>query len=106
MRKNRRARCALAAAVLMGPMAGCQKDKGELGKDAANIVSDTNVLEEASGAANDVIRNAADCDAVKAVLPETNRKLQEAAGRIRTVAGRETLNALKTQVRNIASACP
>lgn len=106
MRKNRRARRALVGMALVGLLAGCQKEKGDLGKDAANIVSDTNALEEASAAAGAVIRNAGDCDAVKAALPETTRKLEEAATRVRTVTGRETLNALKTQVRNIAETCP
>jgi hypothetical protein len=84
----------------------CQKDQGKLGRDAANVVSDTNVLEEASAAAGTVVRNAGDCDAVKAALPEANRKLDEAAERVRTVTGRETLNALRTRVRNVAEMCP
>jgi len=99
----KRTMVALALPLLL---VACQKDGGDLGKDAASIGSDTQVLKEASAAANEVIRNATDCDAVKAALSETNRKLDEAAGRVRTAPGRATLDSLKTQVRGIAQNCP
>jgi hypothetical protein len=94
---------ALALAVLA---AGCEKKESRLEKDAANLVSDTRVLEEASAAANDVVRNASDCDAVKAALPETRRKLEEAGKRVRTLAGRASLESLNKQVTHIVDACP
>jgi hypothetical protein len=93
----------LALAVVA---AGCEKKQSGLEKDAANLVSDTRVLEEASAAANDVVRNASDCDAVKAALPETKRKLEEAGKRVRTLTGRASLDSLNKQVANIAGACP
>ena len=72
----------------------------------ANITSDTAVLEEASSAANAVIRNTMDCDTVNAALPEANHKLAEADSRIRTPAGKATLESLKAQVRAAAQNCP
>jgi len=87
-------------------LCSCQKDKGELGTETAKIVSDTAVLKEANAAANEVIRNSTDCDAVKAAFPATNQKLDEVAGKIRTVTGRVTLDALRTQVRTIYQNCP
>jgi hypothetical protein len=93
----------LALAVLS---AGCEKKQSGLEKDAANLVSDTRVLEEAAAAANDVVRNASDCDAVKAALPETKRKLEEAGKRVQTMTGRASLDSLNKQVANIAEACP
>ena len=72
----------------------------------ANITSDTAVLEEASSAANAVIRNNMDCDTVNAALPEANHKLDEAASRIRTPAGKATLESIRAQVKAIAQNCP
>ena len=72
----------------------------------ANITSDTAVLEEASSAANAVIRNNMDCDTVNAALPEANHKLDEAAGKIRTPAGKATLESIRAQVKAVAQNCP
>ncbi len=80
--------------------------KGDLNSQLEGITADNAVMREAEAAANNIVRNATDCDAVKANLAETNRKLDEAQTRIRTETGRTTLNALKTQVRNIAQLCP
>jgi hypothetical protein len=98
------------AAVLMVALpwlaAGCEKQESKVGKDAGNLVADTQVLEEAAAAANDVVRNASDCDAVKAALPETKRKLEDADKRVRTMTGRASLDSLKKQVTTVADACP
>lgn len=83
----------------------CSDKKRDIGQDTANIVSDTNVMEEAEAAANAVIRNAADCDAVKATLPEADHKLAEAATKIRTQAGQVALQTLKTQVQRVRELC-
>jgi hypothetical protein len=84
----------------------CGDTETKVGKEAANIVSDTNVMEEAEAAANAVIRNAADCDAVKATLPEADHKLAEASTKIRTQAGLVALQTLKTQVQRVRELCP
>jgi hypothetical protein len=86
--------------------AACSEKKRDIGKETANIVSDTNVMEEAEAAANSVIRNASDCDAVKATLPEADHKLAEAEKKIRTQAGIVALQTLKTQVQRVRELCP
>jgi len=97
-----RLRVALAAALWI---AACQTES-DLGKDAGNIASDTEVLREASAAANEVVRNAGDCDAVAAGLDEARRSLDEAKGRVRTATGRVTLEALGKRLDAIAETCP
>jgi hypothetical protein len=94
----------LGAVLLFVPACGDTETK--VGKETANIVSDTNVMEEAEAAANAVIRNAADCDAVKATLPEADHKLAEASTKIRTQAGLVALQTLKTQVQRVRELCP
>jgi hypothetical protein len=84
----------------------CSEKKRDIGKETANIVSDTNVMEEAEAAANSVIRNASDCDAVKATLPEADHKLADAEKKIRTQAGIVALQTLKTQVQRVRELCP
>ena len=104
--KNSRTLAAALMATLPWLGAACEKEESKLGKDTGNLVADTKVLEEAAAAANDVVRNASDCDAVKAVLPETRRKLAEADKRVRTMTGRASLDSLKRQVATVADACP
>ena len=82
---NRRVLGAWAMAVLLAAAPAARRS--DIGQETANIVSDTNVMEEAEAAANAVIRNASDCDAVKATLPEADHKLAEAEKKIRTQAG-------------------
>jgi hypothetical protein len=94
------------AAALPWLLAGCEKKESDLGKDAGNLAADTQVLKDASAAANEVVGKAGDCDAVKAALPETNRKLDDATKRVRTMTGRASLDSLKRQVTTIADACP
>lgn len=84
---------------------GC-KGKDDIGTQAAKIEEDTAILRDANGAANEVVRNAGDCDAVKAALPEATKKLDEAAKLVRTAAGQLTIDTLRKQVRTIAEACP
>lgn len=92
--------------VAMLAAAACGEKQRDVGKETANIVSDTNVMEEAEAAANAVIRNASDCDAVKATLPEADHKLAEAEKKIRTQAGVIALQTLKTQVQRVRELCP
>jgi hypothetical protein len=79
---------------------------GGIGAQAGDIISDTAVMKEAQSASNELVRNAQDCDAVKAALPEVNRKLDEAAAHIRTATAQATLAAIKSRVSGIAQACP
>ena len=102
---SRRTRRAWVVVAMLAAVA-CSEKKRDIGHEAANIVSDTNVMEEAEAAANSVVRNASDCDAVKATLPEADQKLAEAATKIRTQAGQVALQTLKTQVQRVRDLCP
>jgi len=97
----------LAALLLLG---GCRQERqpepSKLGAQAGAIASDTEALREAQAAANEVIRNAQDCEAMKTGVPDAQQKLDAVAARIKTEAGRQTLQALKAQVRTIGEACP
>lgn len=83
-----------------------EQGQKDLGGRAADVVSDTEVMREASAAANEVVRNATDCEAAKAALDEAQRELDEAAAKVRTATGRATLAALRQRVKAVADACP
>ena len=95
----------IALAVLAAfAVLGCS---GPGGTDQAisDTFSDTQALAEAESAANDVIRNASDCEAVTASFSDVTAKLDEVEGRVQTAVGRTTLETLKKQVRTIGEAC-
>lgn len=71
----------------------------------SDTVSDTQAIAEAESAANDVIRNASDCEAVTASFSSVMAKLDEVEGRLQTAVGRTTLGSLKKQVGTIGEAC-
>jgi hypothetical protein len=96
----------VALALLAAGLAGCKKQESELGKATSDIAADTAVLEQVSGAASAVIRNAVDCDAVKAALPEANLRIKEAEGKLKTTAARATLDSIRVQVASAAKQCP
>jgi hypothetical protein len=77
-----------------------------LGAQAAAIASDTNVLREAQAAAAAVLRDADNCEAVKADLAEAQAGLEKAFSRARTETGRTAITNLKKQVQDTATACP
>jgi hypothetical protein len=68
-------------------------------------VSDTQALAEAEAAANEIIRNASDCQAVGASFASVMAKLDEVEGRLQTAVGRTTIGTLKKQVGTIGDAC-
>jgi hypothetical protein len=93
---------ALAACGAVEKEEDRQKD---IGQQTADITSDTRVLADASAAVNELIRVQDDCEAARPLIPKAQAAVEEAAGRVRTVTGRATLDGLKSQVRTIASAC-
>jgi outer membrane murein-binding lipoprotein Lpp len=103
---------ALLAAALGLVLAGCSsgsKDgskQDHVGAQATDLAADTNVLRDANAASSDVVRSAGDCEAVKAALPEANRKLDELERRVRTSTGQASLRALRKQVNDVAGMCP
>ena len=77
-----------------------------IGAQVKGLEEDMSVMREATGAANDVIRAAGDCDAVRPLLPAANARLDEASRKIQTGGGRQTLEALRKKVRDAAEQCP
>jgi outer membrane murein-binding lipoprotein Lpp len=105
----------LGSVVLVVTLAACAPSSKQgsdtppgkdLGAQAADVVSDTDVLRAANEAAGEVVRSAGDCDAVKAALPEANQKLEDIAKSVRTVAGKTTFDAVRKRVNDIAQVCP
>ena len=94
-----------AALAACGGIKEAEERQKDIGQQTADITSDTQVLAAASAAVNDLIRVQDDCDAARPLIPGANAELDKAAGRVRTVTGRTTLDGLKSQVRTIASAC-
>ncbi len=98
--------CAAGCARGAPPQSSPSTAPSDLGTQAGNIAADTQVMRAAQDAANAVVRNAADCDAAKAGMAEANRKLDEAAGQLKTSTARLTLDNLRQQLRRIGEACP
>ncbi len=95
----------IALAVLAAlSILGCSGSKGS-DEAISDTFSDTQALAEAESAANEIIRNAADCDAVIASFSDAAAKLDEVEGRLQTAVGRTTFAALKKQVGTIGEAC-
>ena len=90
--------------ALLVLLTGCTPSP-EPDPSAAGVVSDTQVLSEAEAAANDVIRNAADCDVVADSFATVMSKLDEVEGRVQTAVGRTTIATLRKQVTTIGDAC-
>ena len=78
----------------------------DLGQAVGDIGADTALLREANGAANEVIRNAADCPAARAAIGPAYEKLDGIAKRIQTETGRVSLAAIRQQVDRVAQLCP
>ncbi len=92
----------LIVASLALALAGC-KDERKQAMD--RIDEDRDVLADANGAANQVIRNSADCEVARPLMTEAYQKIEQARGRLRTAASQQTLGALKAQVDRVARAC-
>lgn len=86
--------------TLLAP--GCSKQREQ---ELRQIKDDEAVLQRATAAVNQVLHNAADCDAVKAALPEARERLNEAQGKLSGEASQRTLDALRVQVKRVADAC-
>jgi outer membrane murein-binding lipoprotein Lpp len=106
---------AVIAGVLLAALAGCHRggpqaspspEDKPLGAQMRAIESDTAVMREANAAANDVIRQSGDCDAARPLIAPAMARLDEAARRVQTGTGRQTLEALRKKVREVAENCP
>lgn len=98
-----RARTALALAVAL-PLAACGFKERE--RQIKQVGQDEAVLKGVTAAINQVIHNAADCDAAKAAMPEAQQRLSEAYSKVKEPASNETLKALAAQLKRVGDACP
>ena len=76
------------------------------GAEEARVAHDVPVVKEAQDIANEILQKAGDCAALKAGLADAQSGLDGRYERARTDAARETINDLRKQVQNAASACP
>jgi hypothetical protein len=97
--------------VLAATLAACggikqeEKRQRNIGDDTADIASDTQTLREASAAVSEVIRVQDDCEQARPLYPRAQAALDEAGKRVRTVAGRASLDSMRAQVRGLSQAC-
>ena len=101
-----------AAALLLAPVllaGGCKKGKDEpkdIGEQMRDVAADTQVMNDAQAAVNEVVRATGDCDMAKPAVAHAIAKLDEAGRHVRTAAGNATLDSLRQQVRTAQNACP
>jgi hypothetical protein len=104
-----RLRPLLAAVVLPLMLAGCKKGKDEpkdIGEQMRDVGADTQVMEDAQAAVNEVVRATADCEVAKPAIARANAQLDVAARHVRTAAANATLDTLRRQVRQVQDMCP
>jgi hypothetical protein len=77
-----------------------------IGAQTKAMEQDINTMREANAAASDVIRVAGDCDAARPLIPAANARLDEAQRKVQTATGKQTLEALRKKVREVAENCP
>lgn len=77
-----------------------------IGAQVKAIEQDIGTMREANAAADEVIRAAGDCDAAKPLIPAANARLDDASRRVQTATGKQTLDALRKKVRDVAESCP
>jgi hypothetical protein len=78
------------------------------GKGAQGVVTaveDTNVVKDLQAAANELVRNASDCERVRSLYPDVSAKLDAADSKIQSEAGRTALDTMRKQVGTVAEAC-
>ncbi len=97
-------RAAVVILMVVGAVA-CGGEGGVGEEQVGEAVSDTSLMRDATAAANGIVRNQTDCEAVQSNLRDVNEKLDQIASQIQTAAGRTSLDALRRQVENIANAC-
>jgi hypothetical protein len=77
-----------------------------IGAQVKAMEQDTGLMREANAAASEVIRAAGDCDAARPLIPAANARLDEAQRKVQTATGKQTLEALRKKVREVAENCP
>jgi hypothetical protein len=104
---------AAAAALALAALAACglgapkpSPSPSGIGAQVKAMEQDLVFIAEANAAANDVIRAAGDCDAARPLIPAATARLDEAARKVQTGSGKQTLEALRKKVRDVADNCP
>ena len=100
-----RATTLVALTLCVLTAAACSEEKQKEGP-LQHVGQDRAILQDVTAAVNEVIRNAADCDAAKAALPEAERRLSEAHGKVKEPVSHETLKVLTAQLKGVRDACP
>ena len=77
-----------------------------IGAQVKAMEQDMSTMAAANAAASDVIRAAGDCDAARPLIPAANARLDEAQRQVQTATGKQTLEALRKKVREVAENCP
>ncbi|HXV60816.1 MAG TPA: hypothetical protein VEK15_08985 [Vicinamibacteria bacterium] len=95
----------VALALLAGACGASDTGSSNAAIPVDKIVSDTDLLREMQAAANDIVRNAADCNYVTSAAPDFYRMLGEAEGKVQTEAGKQSLETVQRQVDRIAETC-
>ncbi len=98
-------RLALLSLLVGAGCGGGSNESETLGNQISGTAADTQIMKEAQSAANRIIRNMADCDAVKADIKEVWSKLDEVEAKLETAAGRSTVQSLRKQVKNVTDTC-
>jgi uncharacterized coiled-coil DUF342 family protein len=92
----------LGVLVLALACGGCEEKQ----KAMENLAHDQAVVKAASAAANEVVRNATDCEVAKPLIPEAYRQIDEAKKNARAAASQQILDTLKIQVDRVTQLCP
>ena len=77
-----------------------------IGAVVSAMEKDMNTMREANAAADDVIRASGDCDAARPLIAAANARMDEVQKKILTGPARQTLDALRKKVRDVAESCP
>ena len=77
-----------------------------LGAELKAMELDMNSMKEANAAADDVIRASGDCEAARPLIAAANARLNEVERKLQTATGKQTLEAMRKKVRDVAESCP
>jgi hypothetical protein len=92
----------LIGVAVLAVCVGCQEKQ----KAMENLAADNDVVKAASAAANEVVRNATDCNTAKPLIPEAYRQIDEARKNAKAATSAQILDTLKQQVDRVAQLCP
>jgi hypothetical protein len=92
-------------AVTVVALLGCGAAESRK-KAVEKVDHDQEIMRKAGAAVNEVIRNEADCEVAKPLIPEAYQRIEDARKEVGVAASQQTLDALKAQVDRAAQVCP